>query len=121
MSETNGKATKATVSIHATAEAARASKPASQPRWKLWKVSGKQDGQTWFCYARSRDAAMTAVALSIGLTAVSMDRKAATPEAVDGLLASLSDGDRQALLAKYGVGTPASTPVPAAKGNKGGK
>jgi hypothetical protein len=121
MSENNGKATKATTTtIHASAEAARSAKPADHPKYKLWKIVGKDDG-AWFLYARSKEVAVAAVASSqLGLTAVSCDRRPANPETVDGLLASLSDTDRAALLAKY-LGTGGSAPAASTPASTGGK
>jgi hypothetical protein len=87
--------------IYNTAEEARtAGKPEGRAKWKLWQVDRK-DAATRFTWADCSATAFRLVAQADGYSARCLDGKPANPALVSGLLASLTEADRNALLAQY--------------------
>jgi hypothetical protein len=88
--------------IFATAEEARVAKPAGREKWKLWAVSAK-GGAARYLWAGGRDHAFRAAAAADGYTGRCIESKPVNPTAVSGMLASLSEDDRNAILAQFGA------------------
>jgi hypothetical protein len=86
--------------VFGTVEEARAAKPERHPKWKVWRVAGPNGGER-YVWADGLGHALRQVALADGYSALCLDRKPVSKEAVAGMLAALSAEDRAALLTQY--------------------
>jgi hypothetical protein len=80
-------------------EEARQAKPEAKPKWQLWQVT--KAGQTRYCWCSGRDHAFRLVAQADGYLAKNCDAKPVNPVMLTGMLASLSDDQRNAILAQF--------------------
>jgi hypothetical protein len=93
--------------VFTTAEQARAAQPKDHPKWKIWKIVSPQ-GTERYVWGDGSNHVLRQVALVDGYQAANLDAKPANPALLSGMLASLSEGERMALLAPYLPAAPAA-------------
>jgi hypothetical protein len=91
-------------SIFATVEEAKANRPANKPKWQIFQVV-RPDGSRVFLWNDGYAGSVFIVARKDGYSATPLD-KAPSPEKIKGMLASLSEDERIALLAEFSQSKP---------------
>jgi hypothetical protein len=85
--------------VYGSEAEARAAKPESHPRWKLYKVSTPSGEQKW-CWGRLSSHCIYACAVEAGFSATNVDKTVSAAN-VAACLASMSEEERRAVLAAY--------------------